>query len=484
MATRRRGTRARRRLRLVFASAELAPLAQTGGLGDAVAGLAGALAARGHQVVCLLPAHRGAASHPAVREPTEAGAAAVDLPDGPLRGRWLGGRLGALDLQLLELGGLYDRESLYGGADEALRFAAFSRACAARAGELLPDVLVAHDWHAALGLCALRTLHDVGSRRAIGAVQVVHNGAHQGSFPAEAMRATGLPGELFVPDGLEFHGRLSLLKGGLVWADRIAAVSPSYAEELKTPEFGAGLDGLYRFRAHRLTGITNGIDAERYDPASDPELPARYDAASPHGRAACRKALLEELGLDAPEPGRLLGCLGRLALQKGWDVLADAVPALVERGAVLVLVGDGEPALAERLRSLARHWPRRVALRLGWSDALARRLYAGVDGLLVPSRFEPCGLVQLLAQHYGALPIAHGVGGLLDTILDGETGVLFGPLSVEALVGGAERAAELYRDRGGELTRALLGLDVSWRAPAERWESLLLEVAAEASARL
>jgi starch synthase len=469
---------------VVFASAELAPLAQTGGLGEAVAGLASALSARGHQLVCLLPAHRGTASHPEFRDPTAAGPARVDLPDGPRSGRWLAGRLGSLEVQLLELDGLYDRDSLYDGADAAIRFAAFSRACAARTAALLPDVLVVHDWHAALAVCALRTLHDMGPRRGIGAVQVVHNGAHQGSFPAEIMPFTGLPVDLFVPDGLEFHGSVSLLKGGLAWADRIAAVSPQYAEELKTPEFGAGLDGLYRLRAHRLVGIANGIDAERWDPATDPELAARYDAASPHGRAECRKHLLDALGLDAPEPGRLLGSLGRLALQKGWDVLADAIPALVERGAVLALVGDGDAALADRLATLTRRWPRRVALHVGWNEALARRLYAGVDGVLVPSRFEPCGLVQLQAQRYGALPVAHGVGGLLDTIVDGETGVLFAPLSVDALVGGAERAAELYRARGGALTRDLLGLDVSWREPAARWERLLLEVAAEASARL
>jgi len=471
-------------LRVVFAASELAPLAQTGGLGDAVAGLAAALAARGHRVTCLLPAYASALAHPACPALEPGRGARIETGDGALVGRWLAGRLGAVAVELLELGGLFGGGALYGGADEGRRFAAFARAAAARAAEGGADALVAHDWQAALAICVLRTLYDRGDARGIGTLQAVHNAAHQGLCPVGTLGVTGLPRELFAPDGLEFHGSLSLLKGGLVWADRIVAVSPSYAREIQTPAGGGGLEGLYAYRAHRLVGIANGIDAERYDPARDAALAARFDAEDPAGRAQCRKALVEELGLETPEAGWLLACVGRLALQKGWDVLAEAAPRLVEEGAGLALLGDGDAALAARFERLAARWPRRIRLRGGWDEGLARRLYAGADAVLVPSRFEPCGLVQLLAQRYGALPVAHRVGGLRDTIRDGQTGVLFEPLSADALVAAARRGASLVRRGGSALVRRLLGLDLSWARPAGLWERELSRACEEAAARI
>jgi starch synthase len=476
-------TSSRRPLRLVLAAAELAPLAVTGGLGDAVAGLAGALALRGHDVTCLLPAWRGALHHAALSDLERAVPVRLGLPGGELAGHWHSARLGAVAVELLELGALYDRDSPYGGYDEGLRFVAFSRAAAARCAEAAPDVFVAHDWHAALGVCALRTLWGMGSGRSVGCVQVVHNNAHTGRYTSWLFPATGLPGELFRPDGLEFHGDLCLLKGGLAWADRIVAVSPSYAAELETPEHGGGLEGLYAYRRHRLTGIANGIDTSRYDPARDAALPAPFSRRDPAGRVRCREAFRAELGLEAGASGQLLAAVGRLAEQKGWDVLAAALPALVARGFAIALLGEGHASIADALRAAARRWPGRVSFTEGWDDALARRLYAGADALVVPSRFEPCGLVQLLAQRYGALPIAHRVGGLQDTIQDGETGILFAPLSADALVDATLRGAALVAARGPALVRRLLAQDVSWRRPAARWERVLAAVADEAAAR-
>ncbi|MDH4016451.1 MAG: glycogen/starch synthase, partial [Actinomycetota bacterium] len=444
------------RLRLTFVASELAPLVQTGGLGDAVSGLAHALAERGHAIDCILPAHRAALTSPLGLELEETGRTRLEGLGHSLDGRWLTGRLGALTIHLLDLDELFDRDTLYGGDDEGHRFAAFARAAAERCAELEPDVLVAHDWQAALSICVLRTLYDRGNARGIGTVQVVHNNAHQGRFDPSLLDVAGLPGALFAPDGLEWHGQVSLLKGGLVWADRIVAVSPSYAEELTTPEFGEGLEGLYRYRAHRLLGIANGIDAHSYDPEKDAALPAQFDRKALGGRELCREALIAELGLESPAEGWLLACIGRLAVQKGWDVLADAVPELVRRGASIVLLGDGDPVIAERIEALGRRFPGRIALETGWNDGLARRIYAGADSVLVPSRFEPCGLVQLLSQRYGALPVAHAVGGLRDTIRDDRTGILFTPLSAEALVDAVERGADLRRDTGAALTRALL----------------------------
>lgn len=483
------GRRRTPRLRLHFAAAELAPLALSGGLGEAVSGLARALAARGHAVTCLLPAHRRVLASPALPPLEEAGAVRLAVPDGErdLAGRWLEGRLGALRLLLLDLPALYDRPDLYGAGhpDEALRFTAFARAAAARAAAETPHALIAHDWHAALSLACLRTLHDFGASRAVAAVQVVHNSAYQGRFDASALPLTGLPEELFHPDALEFWGDLCLLKGGLVWADRIVTVSPTHAKELQTVAFGAGLEGLYRWRAHRLFGVANGIDVERHDPATDLALPARYDAQYAKPKGLCRDGLLAALGLVRPAPGRLLAGIGRLAEQKGWDVLADALPVLVEQGASLALLGDGDPVLAERLRAAARRFPDRVSVTIGWDEALARRIYAGADCVLVPSRFEPCGLVQLVAQRYGTLPVAHRVGGLVDTIEDGVTGVLFAPLTPAALAAAAERAARLLvNSEPDEVARRLLALDVSWREPAAAYESILAAASREARRRL
>jgi starch synthase len=478
-------------LRVFFATSELAPLAQSGGLGDAVSGLALALAARGHEVTVLLPAYRTALANPACPRLSDSGFVRLPGPFGDVRGRWLAGQLAPrLELRLLDVPPFFDRAGLYGEAaapygDEAARFISFARAVALRSYEERPDVLVCHDWHAALAICVQRTLYDRGSARGIGTVQVIHNNAYQGRQPASAMAWTALPGELFAPDGLEFFGDLSLLKGGIVWADRIVAVSPTYAQEIQLPEFGMGLEGVYQLRRDRLRGIANGLDTVRFDPATDKTLPERFAAEAPSGKRACRETVLNELGLSVPEPGRFLVAIGRLTGQKGWDVLAAALPGLVESGCVLALLGDGERAIADSLVAAERRFPRRVAAAISWNERAARRLFAAADGVLVPSRFEPCGLVQLTAQRYGALPIAHKTGGLADTIRDGDSGILFSPLSPEMLIGAAHRAAKLFAERGPErLSRDLLRLDVSWSRAAVQWEATLVEVAREARARV
>jgi starch synthase len=453
-----------------------------------VSGLARALAARGHAVCVTLPAYRSLLEHPECPPLQEAGAVSLALPQGELRGRFLAGELAPrVWLRLLDLPELYGRPGLYGDAgssywDNGLRFIALARAGASDAGAPRPDVLVAHDWHAALAPCLMRTL-EAGRWRGAGSVLVVHNNAHQGRFAASTFPLTGLPAAHFHPGGLEFFGDLSLLKAGILFADRIVAVSPSYARELLEPACGAGLEGVYRHRAESLSGIANGIDVERYDPAADPALVAGYDADHSDGKVACRASLLTELGLAAPPPGRLLAAIGRLDSQKGWDVLEEALPALIAHGASLALLGDGDPQLAERLRAACARHPRRASLFVGWDAARARRHYAGADAVLVPSRFEPCGLVQLVAQRYGALPVAHRVGGLADTIVDRESGILFAPLSAETLVAAVDRAAALAAERTPRaLRRSLMSLDVSWAGPAARWEALLEDTVRRARA--
>ncbi len=498
-------------MKLLFATAELAPLAQSGGLGDAVAGLAHALGARGHDVTCVLPGYASARDAYAqlvtrgeAPDLAEAGTVSIPFPSGSFHARWLRGALGTgVTVELLDAPQLYDRPGLYGHADDALRFIALSRAASYRCDAVRPDALVAHDWHAALAIGGLRTALDRGANRGIGGVQVVHNNAYQGRFPRSAMALTGLPVELFHPEGVEAWGELCLLKAGIEWADRIVAVSPTYAKEIQTAEFGEGLDGAYRARAHRLSGIANGIDASRFDPANDPALPVPLDARRPDGKQACRRAVSQELGLDEALPGRFCVAIGRFAAQKGWDVLAGSLDRLVDQGCVVGLLGDGDPALAALVQVAASRHPKRVAVRTGFDDGLARRLYAGADCVLIPSRFEPCGLVQRIAQRYGAVPVAHRVGGLADTIVDPgldprggvrarsvanerrTTGVLFSPLTPDALAAAVARVGRLGDEgRLAALQRRLLRLDVSWTKPAALWEKLLESATREARGRL
>lgn len=488
-------------MKIVFVSAELAPLVQSGGLGDAVSGLALALAARGHSIECVVPAYRMALESPACPALAPSGEIRIGLPSGELRGRWLVGTLApGVSLRLVDLPSLYDRPGLYRDDgpdydDNPLRFMALARAAAYLCEAEPPDVLVAHDWHAALAVATLRVVFARGASRRTATLQVVHNNAYQGRTAPDLYPLTGLPPGHYHPDGIEAWGSLCLLKAGIMYADRIVTVSPGYAREIQRTPAGEGLEGAYTFLSHRLVGITNGLDSERFDPAHDAAIPARFSAEAPAGKAACREDLLRALGLAATPPGRLVGAIGRLALQKGWDVLADAADFLVAGGASLVLLGDGDPVIEARLAAASERAPKRIAFRTGFDDALARRIYAGCDAIIVPSRFEPCGLVQLIAQRYGAVPVAHRVGGLADTIVEPRrglrgldfgraTGVLFSPLTVDALVA-ASQAVGALADAGGlpALQQRLLALDVSWRTPAKRWENLLREVVREVRER-
>jgi starch synthase len=500
-------------MKLVFVSSELAPLCQAGGLGDAVAGLARTLGAAGHHVTCILPAYRAALTSPECpglvdRGPLRVAFRADDGTRFEVNGRVRHGSLfPGVDVVLVDIPILYDRPGIYGEhggsyGDNGLRFIALARAAAYLTEVLNPDVLVAHDWHAALAIGALRTSLDRGAARGIGTVQVVHNNAHQGRLPASCMALTGLAPDLFHKDGVESWGELNSLKCGAVFADRIVAVSPQYAKEIQTGPFGEGLDGLYKSRAHRLSGIVNGIDTVRFDPSADTALPATFSAVRPEGKAVCRRQVLRDLGLVEPPPGLFVTAVGRLAAQKGWDVLLGALDGLLKQGAVLALLGDGDRELARQLTDKARAHAGRVWFRAGFDESLSRRLYAAADVALVPSRFEPCGLVQLIAQRYGAVPVAHATGGLVDTIRDpsfhphrsavdvedpwrSATGVLFAPLSSQGLVDAVVRVAALgATGKLPDVQRRLMGKDVSWDGPAQSWAAVLTEAAAEGRARL
>lgn len=412
-------------MRILHVSSELAPFAQTGGLGDVVAGLPAAQAELGEEAAVLVPMYRGVAT-----QLITAGLSLDSLPlpieIGPYRfeGALRITQVGRVRCGFLDVPALYDRPGgPYGPGgtaefgDNHVRFGALGKAALAAAPLLLGggvDVIHAHDWQ---GSPAVIYAHL--ERPELAKVTTIHNLAFRGIFPKDVMPELGIPWSLFTAQQLEFYDQLSFLKGALALSDVVTAVSPTYAREILTPERGEALDGFLRWDVRRIVGIVNGIDAAAWNPATDEALPARYSAADLAGKRECRAALAAEAGLpplDDETP--LIGVVARMSWQKGFDLLAEVVPALPELGAKLVLIGSGEPELEARFEQLARDFPEHVAVRIGFDLPYSRRIYGGSDLFAMPSRFEPCGLGQLYAMRYGAIPVVHAVGGLRDTVVD------------------------------------------------------------------
>ena len=477
-------------MRVLHVASELAPFAESGGLADVLAGLPAAqTTGHGLAVAVLVPLYREAA--PRVR------AAGVELDAGAPITIELGPhafpgaiRLGAargVRLAFLDCPALYDRDGLYGPpgggdfADNHLRFGALGKAALTAANLTLggpPDVLHVHDWQGAAAAIYARLAH-APSR----IVATIHNLAYRGLFAKAALAELGLPWSLFTADVAEFYDQLSLLKAGLALADAVTTVSPSYAREILTPERGEGLHGFLRWKVKRLVGIVNGIDAAAYNPATDPALAATFTADRLAGKARCRIALADELGLPVADDEALIGVVARMTDQKGLDLVAELVPELARLGARLAVLGSGDGELERRFTWLAGVFREHVAVRIGFDRALARRIYAGSDLFAMPSRFEPCGLGQLYAMRYGAVPVVHAVGGLRDTVLDpgdGElaagrgTGLRFQPATPVAFARAIERGVRLVRDRPALATvrRAAMARDSSWFASAEDYIQL------------
>ena len=462
--------------RVLFAAPECAPLTKTGGLGDVAGALPAALRALGVDVRVLLPAY-GALPGREV--------AALEL---------LGKRVRLLEstlpsgvpLYLLDCPELYMRN---GGPyqtgdgedwpDNALRFGLLSRVAALLGGagsplDWRPDVVHCNDWPTALAPLYLQREKDPAA-----SLMTVHNLAFQGLFEAQVLDSLALPRSDFSVERLEFYGRLSFLKGGLACADAITTVSPSYAAEIQAEAQGCGLDGLLRHRRAVLSGILNGIDEDVWDPARDPLIAERYDAASLEAKRANKAALQQrmELRVDAGVP--LLGMVGRLTHQKGVDMVIAAAAELLALPAQLVVLGKGDRGQEHALAALAARHPGKVAVATGFNEELAHLIEAGADLFLMPSRFEPCGLNQMYSQRYGTPPVAHATGGLVDTIVDGETGFLFERPERAALLAAVRRAVAAWRDRARWQTiqRAGMARDFSWAEPARRYADLYLRLA-------
>ncbi len=479
-------------LKVLSVTSEIYPLIKTGGLADVAGALPLALKAEDVSTMTLVP------GYPAVIAKLEAAEEMCAIPN-LFHGhaRLFKAKAGNLDLFVLDAPHLYDRHGnpyvAPGGADwpdNAFRFAALGKV-AAFIGQggvpaFVPDVVHAHDWQAGLAVAYLHFAE--GARPAT--VATVHNLAYQGQFPIDLIEPLGLPRRALTFDGIEHYGAIGFMKSALQLSDRITTVSPTYALEIQRPETGMGFDGLLRERSAQLRGILNGVDTEVWNPADDPLLAVNYDARTLYARDANRATLQHALGLR-PEPEALIaGVISRLSWQKGLDILLDSLPVLLEEHMQLAVLGVGDPELEARFRVAAQSFPGRVGVCFGYDETLAHRIQAGSDALLVPSRFEPCGLTQLCALRYGAVPVVARVGGLADTIIDANemalsagvaTGVQFAPGTDDGLALALRKAASLYRDK--TVWRMLqangMAADVSWRNPARQYVRLYKEAIAE-----
>ncbi len=476
-------------MRVLHVAAEVFPLVKTGGLADVVAALPVALAEQGAEVRLLLP------GLPAVMESVQGAQVVIDIGAcfGALRVRLLLARMPGtkLPVYVIDAPYLYKR----GGSpyqdslgeewpDNLQRFALLGWVAAHLAADdadprWAPDVVHAHDWHAAMA-CAYMAEH--GPTQA-ASVFTVHNLAYQGLFPMQDWSLLGVATRLLSPSGLEYHGQLSFMKAGLKFADRVTTVSPNYAREIATHEFGCGLDGVVRERGDQVIGILNGIDDAVWNPATDPAIAQRYDAERMEGKLECKRALQVELGLDEDDRALLVTVVSRLTSQKGLDLVLAAMPELISAGVQFAVQGNGEPALEAAFRMAQQAHPGRVHVHMGYDEARAHRLVAGADAIAVPSRFEPCGLTQMYGLRYGTLPIVRRVGGLADTVVDVDpgslasgraTGFVFDlavPSAFERCVRRAQASFE-NKAQWRALTHNAMSLSLGWAGPAQAYLDL------------
>jgi starch synthase len=480
-------------MRVLHLAAEVYPLVKTGGLADVIAALPPALVARGLDVRVLLP------GLPAILEGVRGlrplitlgpafGAAVITVRQGHLDPS--GVPVYVIDAPFLyrRAGNPYLDPQGLDWSDNHRRFALLGWVAAHLAsGELdpawVPEIVHGHDWHA--GLAPAYIAQNPAMTTAT--VFTVHNLAYRGLFPIDAHPELGLTARKLTPMGLEFHGQISFMKAGLVYSRRLTTVSPTYAREICSPEFGEGLDGVLRDRRPALSGILNGVDYAVWNPEIDPALAASYSAARPAGKARCKAALQQALGLLTRPETPLFAVVSRLSHQKGLDLLVVALPELIAAGAQLAILGSGDGSIERLWRQAAAAHPEAVAVHVGYDETLSHRLIAGADALIMPSRFEPCGLTQLYALRYGTVPVVRRVGGLADTVVDatpeslraGEaTGFSFSDASGLALAARLRDACVLYRERKSwnRLQQTGMAQDFSWNESAAHYESLYREL--------
>ena len=494
-----------RPLNLLIAASEAIPYAKTGGLADVAGALPREFAKLGHDVILLVPRYRelaqsGRTFHPVVTLPihTAQGVvpAVIEEDVVPVGERPDGFRVWAIGNDAY-----FDRPGLYQEAgadypDNLDRFVFFSRAIIEaiaflrRERDWRTDLLHLHDWQTAL--CAVYVKTSDANRAQVGDVKTVltlHNVGYQGMFPGSEFKKTGLVPSLFSTSGLEFYGSVNLLKGGMMFSDHLTTVSPTYAKEILTPELGFGLDGVLRSRQAQFEGILNGIDVDLWNPGTDPHLPACYTAANRENKRLCKSALRREFHL--PETDHpLLALIGRMASQKGFDLMEEAIPELMTMGLQLVILGTGDPETEGRFQTLHARYADQIGLRIGFDEALAHRIEGGADMLIMPSRYEPCGLSQLYSLRYGTVPIVTKTGGLADTVVpfsprkpnpDRATGFHIKQHTAKSVISAVQDAVNLFRDvtAWNNLIDRGMSVDVSWARSAKTYEQLFMRLITE-----
>ena len=445
-------------MKIVFLSSEIVPFASTGGLGDVCSALPEGLAAEGVHVIRMMPLYQQIDREQYGLEKCD-----VELHI-PLGNAWYYGtvwkqKLNGVTTYFIHNTEFFERPGIYSDADRGYadnfeRFLFYQKAVVRLIDEwnMKPDLVHCNDWQSAL--VPMLLYHGIDGKLRNGSeptLLTIHNLAHHGWAPAEKFYMTNLPGSCYTMETLEFYGEINMLKGGLVAATAVNAVSPTYAEEIKTPQFGCRLDGVLYHRRNILHGLLNGIDYNRWNPETDPYLPAHYSMDNMAGKAVCKKTLQKAAGFKADDTCPLLGVITRLVPQKGIDVLLDSMEQLVGAGAQIVILGTGDRRYEDALRECAARWPEQVCAWIEFSHELAHQIEAGVDVFLMPSEFEPCGQNQLYSMRYGTIPVVHGVGGLEDSVVDYAepegTGFKFHGHTSGVFVGCVTRALEVYADK-------------------------------------
>jgi starch synthase len=458
-------------------SSEAAPLAKTGGLADVVGALPAALREAGDEVAVVIPRY-GSIDLKRTRRVYDAiavylGSTRYDIA--------IYQATADFPFYLVDCPPLFDRRGFYGESgmdfvDNHIRFAVFARAALTVARVLFrTDIFHCHDWQAGLVPALLRSSFATDPTfLGVKTLFTIHNLGYQGLFPRAAMAEAALDPDLYRPDGLEFFGQISYIKGGISFADALSTVSPTYAREIQTPEYGFGLDGALRARTGVLSGILNGVDYDQWNPETDPFLPAHYSSEDLSGKRVCKQHLIEEFGLPAAAMDRpLIGIVSRFTRQKGADLIAEVAAQLAADNLYLLALGSGEPEYEAFFRQIAAQHPERIAVRIGFDNALAHRIEAGADLFLMPSRYEPCGLNQIYSLKYGTVPVARATGGLDDTIEEG-TGFKFLEYSGQALLGAVRAAVGAFADQAAwqETMRRGMHKDFSWKASAAMYSAL------------
>ena len=456
----------KKKIRVLFCASEVAPFEKTGGLADVAGSLPPAMARYDVEILVLMPKYRNVS------------VSQKKIADG-------------VTARFIEHEEYFNRSGLYGNdrgdfPDNLQRFSFFCHEALATAKRLdfQPDIVHAHDWQTALLPVLLKTVHRADPFFAkTRSVLTVHNIAYQGHFLHKQYGNLGLDPSLFSVDGFEFYGKINFLKAGLLFADRLTTVSPTYAQEIKTKEFGFGLEGVVKKREKKLRGILNGIDQELWNPVKDTRLAKNYSATTLEGKKACKEALQKHCGFEISASIPLYGMVTRLAEQKGLDLVSEIADTLLEKPAQLVVLGDGEPVYRTAFRNIAARHPKNAAAFLNFDAMKAHTIYAGADFFLMPSYFEPCGLGQMISMRYGALPIVRRVGGLADTVLDADlhpekgNGFVFVEPTPEKLMGAVQRSLKAFKEKSrlSTLRRTAMRADFTWDKSAEEYVKLYRE---------